>query len=144
MHSDGMLHQLAEDILSVGVDVLNLQDLVNASTGSEHLAGRCCIELDVDRQKITPYGTPADIDRLIRQEIETLGSKEGGLCLIYGCIPEPRSKMPGLSWMRWNDTWDILPEWFQTAKDRMPPAFLSLYNIFLVESSQANGILGNL
>ncbi len=56
MHSDGMLHQLAEDILSVGVDVLNLQDLVNG------------------------------ID-WIRREIETLGSKEGGLCLIYGLYP---------------------------------------------------------
>lgn len=88
MHSDGMLHQLAEDILSEGVDVLNLQDLVNGIDWiREHLAGRCCIELDVDRQKITPYGTPADIDRLIRQEIETLGSKEGGLCLIYGLYP---------------------------------------------------------
>ena len=52
----------------MGVDVLNLQDLVNGIDWiREHLAGRCCIELDVDRQKITPYGTPADIDRLTHQ-----------------------------------------------------------------------------
>lgn len=88
MHSDGMLHQLADDLLGVGVDVLNLQDLVNGIDWiKQNIAGRCCIELDIDRQSVTTYGTPAEIDRLIRQEVETLGSRQGGLCMIYGLYP---------------------------------------------------------
>lgn len=88
MHSDGMLHQLADDLLGVGVDVLNLQDLVNGIDWiKKNIAGRCCIELDIDRQSITTYGTPAEIDRLIRHEVETLGSRQGGLCMIYGLYP---------------------------------------------------------
>jgi hypothetical protein len=41
----------------------------------------------VDRQKVTPYGTPAQIDALIREEVEKLGSAQGGLMMIYGLYP---------------------------------------------------------
>lgn len=88
MHSDGDLHMLLDDILSVGVDIINLQDLVNGIDWiKENLAGKRCIELDIDRQLVTVSGTPKDIDRLIRSEVEALGSKQGGLCMIYGLYP---------------------------------------------------------
>jgi sulfur relay (sulfurtransferase) DsrC/TusE family protein len=54
---------------------------------AQHFAGRVCIELDIDRQFITPYGTPAQIDALIREEVEKLGSRRGGLMMIYGLYP---------------------------------------------------------
>ena len=88
MHSDGDIRALIDDIIEGGVDVINLQDLVN---GLEWIAAkfarRTCVELDIDRQLITPAGTPEQIDRLIREEIETLGSKEGGLMMVYGLYP---------------------------------------------------------
>ena len=88
MHSDGDLHMLLDDILSVGVDIINLQDLVNGIDWiKETLAGKRCIELDIDRQLVTVSGTPKDIDRLIRSEVKALGSKQGGLCMIYGLYP---------------------------------------------------------
>lgn len=88
MHSDGDLHQLIDGIMSVGIDVINLQDLVNGIDWiQKRLAGKCCIELDIDRQSVTVNGTPADIDRLIRSEVEALGSRLGGLCMIYGLYP---------------------------------------------------------
>jgi hypothetical protein len=43
--------------------------------------------LDIDRQEITARGTPKDIDALIREEVEKLGRKEGGLMMIYGLYP---------------------------------------------------------
>jgi hypothetical protein len=43
--------------------------------------------LDIDRQNITPHGTPAQVDALIREEVEKLGSKQGGLMMIYGLYP---------------------------------------------------------
>ena len=88
MRSDGELHQLLDGILSVGVDIINLQDLVNGIDWiKEKVAGKHCIELDIDRQSVTVNGTPKDIDRLIRSEVEALGSKQGGLCMIHGLAP---------------------------------------------------------
>ena len=88
VHADGDLRALLDDLLDCGVDVLNLQDLVNGIDWiAQHLTGRICIDLDIDRQHITPYGTPAQIDALIREEVEKLGSRQGGLMMIYGLYP---------------------------------------------------------
>lgn len=88
MHSDGDIRTLLPDILSAGVDVMNLQDLVNGIDWiRDHLKGKVCIELDIDRQNITRFGTPRQIDELIRREVETLGSPLGGLMFIHGLYP---------------------------------------------------------
>ena len=88
MHSDGDIHELIDDIIGSGVDVMNLQDLVNGIDWiRDRLKGKTCIELDIDRQKVTRFGSPAEIDALIRQEVETLGSAEGGLMMVYGLYP---------------------------------------------------------
>jgi len=79
---------LIDDLLACGIEVLNLQDLVNGIDWIEKkLKGRVCIDLDVDRQKVTAHGTPDEIDALIRQEVEKLGSVQGGLMMIYGLYP---------------------------------------------------------
>jgi uroporphyrinogen-III decarboxylase len=88
MHSDGDIRLLVEDLIDVGFDVLNLQDLVNGIDWiEENLAGKVCVDLDIDRQRITYAGTPEQIDALIREEVEKLGSKQGGLMMIYGLYP---------------------------------------------------------
>jgi len=84
MHSDGDIRTLADDLIDGGVEVINLQDLVN---GLDWIAGRTCIELDIDRQFITARGTPEQIDDLIMEEVDRLGSKNGGLMMIYGLYP---------------------------------------------------------
>ena len=88
MHSDGDIRDLADDFIDGGVEVINLQDLVNGIDWIKNkFAGKVCIDLDIDRQKITPYGTPEEIDALVREEVEKLGSKEGGLIMVYGMYP---------------------------------------------------------
>lgn len=88
MHSDGDIRTLADDLVEGGVEVINLQDLVNGIDWiAEKFAGRTCIEVDIDRQAVTARGTPEQIDALIREEIEKLGGKEGGLMMIYGLYP---------------------------------------------------------
>ena len=88
MHSDGDIRQLVDDLVDVGADVLNLQDVVNGIDWiAEHLKGKVCIDLDIDRQSVTRFGTPSEIDDLIRKEVETLGSPSGGLMMIYGLYP---------------------------------------------------------
>jgi uroporphyrinogen decarboxylase len=88
MHSDGDIRDLVDDLVVSGVDALNLQDLVNGVDWiAAHLKGRVCIDLDIDRQSITRFGLPAQIDDLIRKEVERLGSRDGGLMMIYGWYP---------------------------------------------------------
>ena len=88
MHSDGDIRLLAEDLIDGGIDVLNLQDLVNGIDWiAENLTGRVCVELDVDRQQITPFASPEQVDSLIREAVVKLGGRDGGLMMIYGLYP---------------------------------------------------------
>jgi uroporphyrinogen decarboxylase len=88
MHSDGDIRTLVDDIVDSGVQIINLQDLVNGIDWiADRFRGKTCVELDVDRQKITHYGTPAEIDALILEEVSKIGSPEGGLCMVYGLYP---------------------------------------------------------
>jgi uroporphyrinogen decarboxylase len=88
MHSDGDIRDLADLLVESGVQSLNLQDLVNGIDWiADRFKGRICIDLDIDRQKITRYGTPKEIDNLIRTEVQTLGSSQGGLSMVFGMYP---------------------------------------------------------
>lgn len=88
MHSDGDVRLLVDDILEDGVQVMNLQDLVNGIDWIAHkFRGRRCVELDIDRQLVTVTGTPKDVDDLIRREVSVLGTPQGGLAMIFGLYP---------------------------------------------------------
>ena len=88
MHSDGRIHDLIDDLVDGGVQAINLQDLVNGIDWiQDRLAGKVCIDLDIDRQHVTTFGTPRQIDALIREEVTKLGAKAGGLMMIYGLYP---------------------------------------------------------
>jgi uroporphyrinogen decarboxylase len=88
MHSDGDIRALVDDLIEGGVQVINLQDLVNGIDWiADRFAGRVCVDLDIDRQAVTRYGTPAQIDALIHEEVEKLANKEGGLMMVYGLYP---------------------------------------------------------
>lgn len=88
MHSDGDIRTLLPYLLQNGVNIINLQDLVNGIDWiEENVKGKACIDLDIDRQKITPFGTPKEVRALIREEISRLSTKDGGLMLTYGLYP---------------------------------------------------------
>ncbi len=89
MHSDGDIRLLIDDLLESGVGCINLQDKVNGIDWiRERLKGKVCIDLDIDRQNVTRFGTPKEIDRLILEEVEQLGNPQGGLMMIYGLYPD--------------------------------------------------------
>lgn len=88
MHSDGDIRTLVDDLIDGGVEIINLQDLVNGIDWiAEKFSGKICVDLDIDRQKVTRFGTPSDIDNLIKEEIKTISCKEGGLMLKAGIYP---------------------------------------------------------
>jgi hypothetical protein len=62
--------------------MFNLQDLCNGLDNIERvLKGKAYIQLDVDRLRIVPFGTPDEIDAHILNCVKTLGSPNGGLTL---------------------------------------------------------------
>ncbi len=88
MHSDGDIRDLLPDLIDSGVQSINPQDLVNGIEWlKKNLKGKINIDLDIDRQKVTRFGTPKEIDSLIRHEVEELGSRQGGLTLGWGMYP---------------------------------------------------------
>ena len=88
MHSDGDIRTLVDDIVDSGVMVINLQDLVNGIDWiKQRFRGKLCVDLDIDRQSVTVYGTPKQIDELIRTEVEALATPQGGLTMIFGLYP---------------------------------------------------------
>jgi uroporphyrinogen decarboxylase len=88
MHSDGHITELADELAEAGVDIINPQDLCNGIDELRRtMKGRFAIHLDIDRQKIVPFGTRAEIRELIETEVRQLGSPEGGLMLVAGIYP---------------------------------------------------------
>jgi len=88
LHSDGYIMDLMDLFEEAGIDIVNPQDLCN---GIDDLArvckGRFCVRLDVDRQRIVPFGTRREIRDLIEEEVGKLGSPRGGLELLCGVYP---------------------------------------------------------
>jgi hypothetical protein len=88
LHSDGHILEVAEDLVKAGVTILNPQDLVNGVENIKtKLKGRVCIDIDIDRQKVVPFGKPAAIKKHVRNVISALNSPEGGLMVTVGIYP---------------------------------------------------------
>ena len=88
LHSDGYIVDIMPDLVEIGVDILNPQDLCNGLENiRRELSGRVCIDLDIDRQSVIPWGTAGDIDAHVRRCVDALASPEGGLMMICGIYP---------------------------------------------------------
>lgn len=88
LHTDGWIVDIIPDLIECGVSVLNPQDFVNGLDNLRRVArGKVSLELDIDRQSVTVFGTPEDIDSHILNCVETLGGPEGGLSFIWGVYP---------------------------------------------------------
>jgi len=89
LHTDGYIVDIIPNLIETGITILNPQDLVNGIDNLEKYAkGKVSIDLDIDRQKIIPFGKPEEIDNHIKKCVEKLGSQNGGLLLLYGAYPE--------------------------------------------------------
>jgi len=88
-HSDGWTADIWDDLIELGVTVLNPQHcLMPRSLLEEKLAGRVCVRSDLDRQHIIPFGTPHEVREHVRDTVELFGSHNGGLILHGEVGPE--------------------------------------------------------
>jgi uroporphyrinogen decarboxylase len=78
-HSDGAIAAIVPDVIEIGVQVLNPQvDLIGRDGLAALCRGKVCIEADIDRQWVLPFGTPKEVRAAVRADIEALGSADGG------------------------------------------------------------------
>ena len=83
MHTDGCIYEIMPDLVECGVDIINPQFRAN---GLDNLVDVCRrkqiipINLDLDRQ-LFPVAKPSQIDNHVRDCVEALYLKQGGLSL---------------------------------------------------------------
>lgn len=88
LHSDGYLLEVSEDLIKAGVTILNPQDLVHGIENLKRtLKGKVCIDLDIDRQRILPFGSPKNVKNHVRNAVKALYSPKGGLMITVGIYP---------------------------------------------------------
>ncbi|MHC4983081.1 MAG: uroporphyrinogen decarboxylase family protein [Planctomycetota bacterium] len=88
LHHDGYVMDIIDQIIDSGVSIVNPQDLVNGIDNlARHVKGRVCIDIDIDRQSILPFGAPGEVRELIKEEVMKLGSPAGGLQMVVGIYP---------------------------------------------------------
>lgn len=81
-HSDGNIIKILNDLLEIGIDILNIQlSAMDIDMVSDICKGRVCIRTDIDRQYLLQFGTTNDVRTYVRNLIEKFGTKDGGLIL---------------------------------------------------------------
>jgi hypothetical protein len=79
MHSDGHIAAIYPDIIEIGVDALNSQLFcMDVKELGRRFAGRITFWGEVDRQRLLPYGSPADVAAAVRVAKEAL-FRNGGV-----------------------------------------------------------------
>jgi uroporphyrinogen decarboxylase len=83
-HTDGWILEIIEDLIEIGVTVLNPQHACMGTRRVGEIAGgRVCIRTDIDRQWVIPYGTREVIVEAVQEAIAAFGRFDGG-CILHG------------------------------------------------------------
>ena len=86
LSSDGCLLEIIDDLVDCGVSVHDPQFRANTLEGiCRAYKGKLCAMVDLDQQRILPFGSRAEINKHVREIVERLNSPEGGL-MIYAEI----------------------------------------------------------
>jgi uroporphyrinogen decarboxylase len=79
-HTDGYTMEIIDDFIEVGVDAINPQfSCMNLEELAAKCRGRICVEADIDRQYILPFGTPDEVRENVRKIVELFAAPQGGL-----------------------------------------------------------------
>ena len=85
-YTDGWVLEIIEDLIEIGVTVLNPQHACMGTPRVGQIAGgRVCIRTDIDRQWVIPYGTPEEVAAAVKEAIGAFGRFNGGV-LLHGEI----------------------------------------------------------
>ncbi|MFA6448920.1 MAG: uroporphyrinogen decarboxylase family protein [bacterium] len=81
LHSCGQITDIIEDLIEVGLDVLQKDDLEAIGTEylAEHVSGRLCFLSPLDVQRIMPNADSHTLAKETKKLIKRLGNRGGGL-----------------------------------------------------------------
>ena len=104
MHSDGHIAAIYPDIVEIGVDALNSQLFcMDVKELGRRFAGRITFWGEVDRQRLLPYGSPADVAAAVRIAKEALFRNGGVIAQCeFGIGARPENVAAVFeNWNRW-------------------------------------------
>ena len=79
-HSDGYVNEIIGDLIEIGVDVINVQAaVVGFDWIARNARGRLAFRTDIDRQRVLPFGSPAEVKEEVQRTFEACGMAHGGL-----------------------------------------------------------------
>jgi hypothetical protein len=68
MHSDGHISAILGDLVEIGLDALNAQLFcMDVEAIGSRFAGKLTFWGEVDRQRLLPYGSPAEVAEAVRR-----------------------------------------------------------------------------
>jgi len=81
-HSDGNIYQIIPDLIEIGLDVLNPVQpaCIDPAKVKKDFGNKLCFWGTMDEQQTLPFGTPADVEREVKERLKTIG-KNGGLII---------------------------------------------------------------
>lgn len=85
-HSCGNIHALVGDLIEIGVDVLNVNQLdVNGIDEiGERFAGQVCFFGGLDQQRILHFGSVEEVKQHVKHVIHALAGRDGGYIAVAG------------------------------------------------------------
>ncbi len=88
LHTDGYILDIIPDLIECGVNIINPQIRANTLAGlKKYCRGKIAINLDLDRQ-LFPFASESQIEKHIKEAVDTLYIPEGGLMLTAECAPD--------------------------------------------------------
>ncbi len=78
-HSDGNILEIIPDLIELGVDVLNCQSSVMDIRELSKFSGKIAFRTDIDRQKVLPFVSPAEVKEYVSDLFHRLGTPCGGI-----------------------------------------------------------------
>ena len=90
-HSDGNISEIIDDLVEIGITILNpvQPECMNPLDIRKRCGKQLAFDGCVGTQSTFPFGTPAEVRRNVRELVEALDGKNGGLLLSPTHVLEP-------------------------------------------------------
>jgi len=90
-HSDGNVWDILSDLIEIGITILNpvQPECMNPVAVRKHCGKHLAFDGCVGTQTTFPFGTPADMAKVLHQLADTIDARQGGLMLSPTHVLEP-------------------------------------------------------
>jgi len=79
-HADGHINDIFDDLIEIGVDVINCQvPVIGHDWIAANVRGKVAIRTDIDRQHVMPFASPAGVKEEVHRTFEACGTPDGGI-----------------------------------------------------------------